>query len=127
MKLIHIHTASDEINANIIKGELENSEIKAFIKPSDEGIPIGGGDPVTGLSENLMPWMIYVPEDKVREAREILKWSNSVSTRNAFPFPFKRSATRLEKVVLIFLIAPWLLMFLAVGLSYLIYYIRNLF
>jgi len=70
MDLKLVHTTPDKITAEMVKGYLEKYGIKALIKanPGPEGAFLGkfaGHAPFN-------PWLVYVKEDKVKEAKKLL-------------------------------------------------------
>ena len=70
LKLIHMHTTTDKMSAEVVKGFLKSNNIKSLIKanPGPEGAFLGR----CGGSAPMNPWMVYVTEDKAEETRSLL-------------------------------------------------------
>ena len=82
--LIHVYTAPDKVTAQLVKSFLEENGIKTLIKanPGPHGAFFGG----FGGAPLINPWLIYVPRDKERQAKEILKnFKLEVSISSAGP------------------------------------------
>lgn len=70
-KIVYIYTAPDMMTAELIKNFLENNNIKTLIKanPGIEGAIMGG----YGGHAPFNPWLVYVLENKVKEAKKLLE------------------------------------------------------
>lgn len=71
LNLEHIYTAPDKYTAEIIKGFLESNNIKALIKPNPG--PEGAFMGKFGAHAPFNPWLVYVREDRAKEANKLLK------------------------------------------------------
>lgn len=70
--LIHIHTASDKLIAELVKGFLKSNGIESLIRPAYIGlqgvvVPGTGGPVISG------PWRVYVFKNKEEKAKKMLK------------------------------------------------------
>lgn len=91
--LINIYTAENEIQANIVKGYLENNSIKAFIQPDRRYFRqmdfrgfqgIYGGSALTSL-----PWLVYVNQDKEQEAKNLLENFSEDKLKSEYKYPLR--------------------------------------
>ncbi|PIW91890.1 MAG: hypothetical protein CO031_01685 [Candidatus Nealsonbacteria bacterium CG_4_9_14_0_2_um_filter_37_38] len=80
LKLVHIYTTPDKISAELIKTFLESYKIKTLIKanPGPEGAFIGA----YGGHAPFNPWLVYVLENKEKEAKDLLKVFNKRQKNN---------------------------------------------
>ena len=69
-KLILLRTVSDRITAEMEKGMLEQSGVKAMIKADAQASGVFMG--VFGGFSPMSPWMIYVKETDAQMAKELL-------------------------------------------------------
>ena len=71
LKLVHIYTVPDKETAELVKGFLKANNIKALIKanPGVGGVFMGS----FGARAPFNPWLVYVSEDKVKEAKRLLE------------------------------------------------------
>ncbi len=71
---IKLFTAPTEIDATIIKGVLENIDIKASIGPGEGSLSLSG----RSHGPNV-PYDIFVEDTKINDARAVLKESGWLS------------------------------------------------
>lgn len=69
MAMIQIVTATNEVNASIIKGVLESNGIKASYAPN------------TGRNGHVARCTVYCQEDKVEEALKLLREEGLIDTK----------------------------------------------
>jgi len=80
-KLVHIHTSPDKMEAELLKGFLEENGVKVLLKPNPG--PHGAFLGAFGGSPPFDPWLIYVWEDAVEEAKTLVaSFSNESSPSN---------------------------------------------
>jgi precorrin-6x reductase len=70
LNLKHIYTAPDKYAAHMVKGFLESRDIKVLIKPNPG--PEGAFMGKFGAHAPFNPWLVYVREEKVKKAKELL-------------------------------------------------------
>lgn len=67
MSAVEIYLAKDEMEASIIKGNLESSGIKSTINPINNDSPLNGLDGAQNI-----PYGVYVEKDMEEEAKKVL-------------------------------------------------------
>jgi Putative prokaryotic signal transducing protein len=67
MSVIQIFSTQNEMEASIIKGNLESVGIKSEISPINNNSPLNGLDSVQNV-----PYGIFVEENKAEEAKKFL-------------------------------------------------------
>ena len=80
-KLVHIHTSSDDMTAQLVKGFLEGNGIKVLIKPNpgSHGAFMGG----FGGAPPFDPWLVFVWEDRVEEAIRLVADFNKKPSKSS--------------------------------------------
>lgn len=68
MSFIHIYSAQNEMEASLIKGNLESVDIKSIISPVNNNSPLNG----SWLTVQDIPYGVYVEKEKVEEAKRFL-------------------------------------------------------
>ena len=68
MSFVQVYLARNEMEASIVKGNLEGANIQTTISPGKNHAPLTG----SCLTAQGIPYGVYVKQDKVEEVKKIL-------------------------------------------------------